>query len=40
MVFIGSVIINEVNVWGYPVSEQFDAVGQVRYPRIQQEHLQ
>lgn len=29
MVFISSVIINEINVWGYPVSEKYDAVGQV-----------
>ncbi|KAL9584067.1 MAG: hypothetical protein Q9212_002345 [Teloschistes hypoglaucus] len=28
-VFISSVIINEIYVWGYPVSEKFDAVGQV-----------
>ena len=33
-VFISSVIINEINVWGYPVSERFDAVGQASYPTI------
>lgn len=27
-VFIVSVVINEIKVWGYPVSERFDAVGQ------------
>ena len=31
-VFISSVVINEINVWSYPVSEKEDAVGQVSYP--------
>ncbi|KAI4152438.1 MAG: hypothetical protein L6R39_001814 [Caloplaca ligustica] len=30
-VFISSVVINEINVWGYPVSEKSDAVGQASY---------
>ena len=29
LVFISSVIVNEINTWGYPMSEQPDAVGQV-----------
>lgn len=30
-VFISSVIIDEIYVWGYPVSEKYDAVGQASH---------
>ena len=29
LVFVSSVILNEIDTWGYPISEQNDAVGQV-----------
>lgn len=37
--FISSIVINEIRVWGYPVSEQPDAVGQVGYSSLPLEGL-
>lgn len=33
-VYVSSVIINEIITWGYPVSEQSDAIGQVSNPGL------
>lgn len=33
-VYVSSVIINEIITWGYPVSEQPDAIGQVSNPGL------